>query len=170
MTPPGKIRQAAVELPINEEIVEAVRDQARKLLGDQAAEVERRILAGENRIELPYIPGSTDDRRIVYSVPRWRRGPRARLQVEVARLRHRYRQRQTRWGGAAPAEEPMQLQLVSGDPPDTLELTGTYTTHTAYGILHRWKSEMFIENKPVGSPVRCFYRGPDGVRRLVSAP
>lgn len=58
------------------------------------AEVERRILDGENRIELIYPPDQWRDgdaaRTIVYTVPLWRDAFQARLTVEWRRWKHRH--------------------------------------------------------------------------------
>lgn len=62
---------------------EHVREAGRR----HAAEVERRILAGENRIEMPY--GGMVGRRAVYTVPIWHREPIKRLRIEWARWKAR---------------------------------------------------------------------------------
>jgi hypothetical protein len=51
------------------------------------AEVERRILAGENRVEMPY--GDMLGQKVVYTVPVWHREPIKRLRVEWARWKAR---------------------------------------------------------------------------------
>lgn len=79
------------ELQIADLISSHVRDRAES----NAAEVERRILEGENRVEIPY----GINQRTVHLVPTWRQHPRDRLRVELARLKYRLAQRQQRWGG-----------------------------------------------------------------------
>lgn len=94
----GRLTTVAT-IPIEEEVLEVIREEAAKRIRRQYIEAERRILAGEDQVELPYLPDTTDCRTIVFSAPAWRRRPRARLAVELARLRHRYREHQARWGG-----------------------------------------------------------------------
>jgi len=63
---------------------------ALKMSLDQAEEVERRILNGENDFEVPYLPGRPGDSRTLrYTVPKFRRAPRNRLRIEMARREHR---------------------------------------------------------------------------------
>lgn len=59
------------------------------VLRAQAEHVEARLLAGENRVEVPYIPGDPQGRTIVYEVPRWRERPFRRLRIEWMRWRRR---------------------------------------------------------------------------------
>lgn len=47
--------------------------------------VERRLLAGENRVEVPYLPGRDDGRTLVYTVPAWGARPIRRLRIEWRR-------------------------------------------------------------------------------------
>lgn len=49
------------------------------------AEVERRLLAGENRVEVQ----SSSGHRIAYVVPSWRRAPITRARIELLRRRAR---------------------------------------------------------------------------------
>jgi hypothetical protein len=70
-------------------------EMARAYSGERAALVERRILEGENRIELDYLPdvvgGREPPRRVLYLVPSWTRHPEGRFKVELARWRWRRR-------------------------------------------------------------------------------
>lgn len=81
-------------------IREWIADAAAAEMQMRAAYVEERILAGDDRVELPYLATHAEDpRRIVYYVPRWRRNPIQRWKVERARREHRRRERQRSWGG-----------------------------------------------------------------------
>jgi hypothetical protein len=70
-----------------------IRAEAARIAREQNAEVERRILAGEDRIEIPFFPfggdASSEMRRLVYVVPSWRHEPIKRLRVEWARWKAR---------------------------------------------------------------------------------
>lgn len=81
------------------DVIAAINAVVVERIAAERREVDRLILDGANRVERPYLPGTSDPRRIVYTVPGWRRHPRARVKVELARIRHRYRERQARWGG-----------------------------------------------------------------------
>jgi hypothetical protein len=64
-----------------------VEERARLGAKWRAEEIERRILAGENRIEIP--AGGYVRHREIYTVPTWRREPIKRLRIEWARLKAR---------------------------------------------------------------------------------
>lgn len=51
----------------------------------QRASVERRLLAGENRVEVPYLAGGGDGRTLVYMVPEWKARPIRRFRIEWRR-------------------------------------------------------------------------------------
>lgn len=69
--------------PIGMPIPDSFDAFSRAIYEQRLAEVERRILAGENRIEIP--AGGFVRHREVYVVPAWRREPIKRLRVERAR-------------------------------------------------------------------------------------
>lgn len=81
----------------------ALLDEERRVRDESSmAEVERRILEGQNQVELPY----GINQRTVYTVPGWRSRPRDRMRIEIARFQYRargvrtwWRTRQQRWGG-----------------------------------------------------------------------
>lgn len=51
----------------------------------QRASVERRLLAGENRVEVPYLADGNDGRTLVYMVPEWKARPIRRFRIEWRR-------------------------------------------------------------------------------------
>lgn len=53
-----------------------------EIMARQRRRVEIRILEGENRVEVPYLPYIQDSRRLIYTVPSWRRHLVKRLRVE----------------------------------------------------------------------------------------
>lgn len=53
-----------------------------EIMARQRKQVEVRILEGENRVEVPYLPYLQDERRLIYVVPDWRRQPTQRLRIE----------------------------------------------------------------------------------------
>lgn len=96
-------------------------EMARSYSGDQAALVERRILEGENRIELDYLPDvdlpAPERRRVVYQVPSWWKHPERRLAVVFERLKWRRRVSRSRRGlagGDRPVNE-VRNELMSGE-------------------------------------------------------
>lgn len=96
-------------------------EMARSYSGDQAALVERRILEGENRIELDYLPDADlpepERRRVVYLVPSWWKQPRRRLEVVKARLEWRRRVSRARRGlaGGVRTVNEVRDELMSGE-------------------------------------------------------
>lgn len=100
----------------------------------------------------------------------------------VARLWSRRRQaRLERWGGVVATGprlevehvegvEPMALWISFGSPPDRLVLTGTHDAHSAYDSYRRWREQLELADRRIGSPVRVQYRGADGVSRTVRCP
>lgn len=73
------------------EIHARIAELAAEVQAERRAEVERRILEGENVVELPYLPdaGRPNPRLERYTCPSWRREPTSRLRVEFARWRYR---------------------------------------------------------------------------------
>lgn len=100
----------------------------------------------------------------------------------VARLwSRRHQRRLERWGGVVatgPGIEvehveglkPLVLWIAFGNPPDRLVLTGTHDAHSAYDSYRRWREQLELDYKPIGSPVRVQYRSSDGVSRTVTCP
>ncbi len=73
------------------DIVGLIGEHVAEMSLTQAKEVEERILAGEDEIEVPYLLGTRPDdpRKLKYTIPKWRRAPRDRLKIEIARREHR---------------------------------------------------------------------------------
>jgi hypothetical protein len=73
------------------DIVGLIGEHVSEMTLSQAEEVERRILNGEDEIEVPYLLSvrPDDPRTLKYTVPKWRRAPRDRLRIEMARREHR---------------------------------------------------------------------------------
>lgn len=63
----------------------AIRRVAEAQLRTRQLHVERRLLAGENRVEVPYLPGTNDGRTLVYIVPEWKSRPIRRWRIEWRR-------------------------------------------------------------------------------------
>lgn len=66
-------------------IASALRRVAEVQLRTRQLHVERRLLAGENRVEVPYLPGTNDGRTLVYIVPEWKSRPIRRWRIEWRR-------------------------------------------------------------------------------------
>jgi hypothetical protein len=74
------------------EVHEAIADCAARITAERRAEVERLFLEGAAVVQLPYLPdvGRPNPRWERYEAPSWRREPRARLKLAIARWRHRH--------------------------------------------------------------------------------
>lgn len=83
---------APPESELEKTVAAIVSGYAKQVRERELVEVEQRLLAGENEVRMPYMPGllgPTDKRTVVYRVPSWRRQPWKRLRVETYRFRHR---------------------------------------------------------------------------------
>jgi hypothetical protein len=73
-------------VPLPDDLADFLKGAASMAASERAEEIEKRILEGENRIDVPSFGGH---HRIVYVIPRWWAHPVRRWRI--ARARRRYR-------------------------------------------------------------------------------
>lgn len=147
--------------------------------GDQSALLERRILEGENRVELDYLPDVIADkppaerRLVVYLVPSWWKHPLRRLEVTKARREWRRKQRATKDSVANGSLTVNEARAeLAPDPLRELDLTeyGCMVPTTAA----QWGRRVIRERRermlPVDYPVEVTFRGVDGRADLILLP
>lgn len=75
-------------VPLPDDLADFLKGAASMAAAERAEEIERRILEGEDRIEVPSFNG---EHRIVYIAPRWWSHPIRWARIARARRRHRRR-------------------------------------------------------------------------------
>jgi hypothetical protein len=151
-------------------------EMARAYSGEHAALVERRILEGENRIQLPYWPDvvaarndeaeAHETRQVVYLVPSWWKQPGKRW--AIARARWAWRRRRPgkeRRGDPLEGQDPRDLSTPLAEID--LACYGCMSPNTAAAWGRRELRERELRAEPIAYPVSVTYRGIDGSEYVV---